>query len=234
MARSRPNINAVDPEAPPTAFALKDCALIAIATGRRALTLRELLDSLQVIGTDSIYYHFWGGLLQPRFEEREFNNDLAAWTQHGLHDTVLAERLAVVDPTTFADLEALRAELVNIIEERVDESDYLPWVRATQPFEFIRSQIVVFDTQRRVTQPEELAKLIAHISPSSVFYHFVDARRRLGHGGNDFCTWLSGFGDRYGGLCQRLTAIDPYFGSLTELRHALEVAIRSHFEGGVP
>lgn len=234
MAQVKRSVNARKPDASPDAFAVKDCALIAIATGRRALTLRELLDALHVISGDSIYYHFWGGLLQPRFEEREFNNDLAAWARHGLHDAVLAERLAVMDPTAFPDLEALRAELINIIEERVDESDYLPWFRATQPFEFIRSQIVVFDTQRRVKRPEELAEILPNISTSSVFYHFVDARRRLGHRGNDFCTWLSGFGGRYEGLCQRLMAIDPYFGTLTELRRSLEHVLHAYFTEGMP
>ena len=67
-------------------FAIKDCALIAIATGERALTLKELHDTLLEIDHGSIYYHMWGGLLEPRFEEREFNNDFAAWARHGLHD----------------------------------------------------------------------------------------------------------------------------------------------------
>lgn len=114
-------------------FAVKDCALIAIATGNSAITLKEFRDALATVDIDSIYYHFWGGLLQPRFEEREYNNDFAAWSWYSLHDAPLAERLAVVDPTEFVTLEDLRRELVEIIEERFDENEYAPWLRADSP-----------------------------------------------------------------------------------------------------
>jgi len=211
-------------------FAIKDCALIAIATGKRALILKELRDVLLEIDHGSIYYHMWGGLLEPRFEEREFNNDFAAWARHGLHDGVLAERLALVDPTTVGDLEELRQELVEIIEERLDESEYLPWARATQPFEFVRSQIVVFDTHQRVQRVEELARMIPQLSASAIFYHFIDARRRLPEGCNDFSLWLASFGGAYEDLRQRLAAIDPYFRSLTELRQEIAAIFHAYFE----
>jgi hypothetical protein len=219
-----------DPKSHDSPFAIKDCALIAIATGKRALILKELHDELLDIDLGSIYYHMWGGLLEPRFEEREFNNDFAAWARHGLHDGVLAERLALVDPTTVGDLEALRQELIEIIEERLDESEYLPWVRATQPFEFVRSQIVVFDTHQRAHRVEELARMIPQLSPSAIFYHFIDARRRLPERCNDFSQWLASFDGEYEDLRQHLAAIDPYFRSLTELRQEIAAIFTAHFE----
>jgi len=211
------------------AFAIKDCALIAIATGSKATTLKELRDILIGIDLDSIFYHFWGGLLQPRFEEREYNNDFAAWSWYALHDASLAERLAVVDPTEFESLDQLRRELVEILEERLDEKEYLPWMYATEPFKFIRSQIVVFDTRKRASTAEELARILPSISPSSVFYHFIDARRRPPHHGDDFSFWLSGFDDSYLNLCNMLTAIDPYFVSLTQLKSQLTSIFQQYF-----
>ena len=211
-----------------TDFIVKDCALIAIATGNRSVTLKELRDTLLTIGDDSIYYHFWGGLLQARFEEREYNNDFAAWAWYSLHDATLAERLAVIDPTEFAELETLRQELLEIIEERLEEKEYLPWMIASSSFEFIRSQIVVFDTHKKVANPQELAAIIPLLSTSSVFYHFIDARRRLQHR-DDFSSWLLHFNDEYGELCDKLAAIDPYFGSLTQLRTKLVTIFENHF-----
>jgi len=202
-------------------FAVKDCALIAIATGRRAQTLTELRDALEQVTADSIYFHFWGGLLEPRFEEREYNNDFAAWARHGLHDGILAERLAMLDPTYLDDLEDLRQALLDVIDNRMDESEYLPWVRATRRFEFIRSQIVVFDTNRRLRQPEELAQAMCKFSTSSVFYHFIDARRRQPDRRDDFQVWLAGFDERCQELCEELAGVDPYFGNLSELRGRL-------------
>lgn len=219
-------------EETPGPFKIKDCALIAIATGNRASILKELHSILTNIGTDSLYYHFWGGLLQPRFEEREYNNDFAAWVWHGLHDAILAERLAVVDPTVFKDLEDLRQEVLEIIDERLDEKEYLPWVPAGSQFEFIRSQIVVFDTQKQATTPRELSRLLPNLSSSSIFYHFIDARRRLPHHGDDFSFWLSGCGHGYQELCEQLAGVDPYFGSLVQLRGQLAAIFQSFFAGG--
>ena len=213
----------------PSIFAVKDCALIAIATGKQDYTLSELRNDLQTVGVDSIYYHFWGGLLQPRFEEREFNNDFAGWVRHNLHDNRLAERLAVIDPMDYKDLEELRRDLLDIIEEHLDSESSISWIRANRPFEFIRSQIVVFDTHRRLQQPAELAQLMPRLSPSSIFYHFIDAHRRLSNSSDDFRLWLSSFDEQYDGLCQELSGVDPYFGSLSELREQLTNIFNRYF-----
>jgi hypothetical protein len=210
-------------------FAIKDCALVAIATGKRAQNLRELRDSLTVIHSGSIYYHFWGGLLRPRFDDPEYNNDFAVWALHGLHDHPLAERLAVIDPTDYGDMEELRQELIDVVEERLDESEWVAWSKSDNQFHFIRSQIVVFDTNKRILGPEELVDAVAKMSVSSVFYHFIDARRRSDDRVDDFRAWLTGFGDTYSALYANLSAIDPYFISLTELRDRLTSMLAAYF-----
>jgi hypothetical protein len=186
------------------------------------------------IDITSIYHHFWGGLLQPRFEEREYNNDFAAWVRHGIHDAVLAERLAALDPIDFPDLDLLRETIVDMIDNRLDEMEQLYWTQATQQFEFIRSQIVVFDTEQRLQQPVELADAIARLSTSSIFYHFIDARRRTSGRHDDFSDWLVSFGDEYATLCEQLAGVDPYFGNLTELREQLVLLFRAHFGEPAP
>lgn len=220
-------LNAQSGETPPP-FIIKDCALIAIATGIKVLTLRELRDQLSMVDADSIYFHFWGGLLQPRFEEREFNNDFAAWVKHGLHDSILAEQLAVLDPTDFHSLEELRQEMVEIIEIHLDMSEHHDWLRATRQFEFIRSQIVVFDTHRTVAQPEEMVSLLPGFSVSSLFYHFIDARRRQPEGIDDFSQWFTCFDARYAELNRELATVNHYFGTLTELRSRLATVFEQY------
>ncbi|MEJ2509464.1 MAG: DUF5752 family protein [Gammaproteobacteria bacterium] len=213
---------------PPEEFAVKDCALVAIATGRKALSAQELRDHLLAVEVGSVYHHFWGGLLHAHFEEREFNNDFAAWVKHGLHDSILAERLAMLDPTDYPDLEELRQEIVDLVDERLDESESLHWARASQQFELTRSQIVIFDTGQRLSQAQELAELIPNLSASSIFYHFIDARRRLPDHGNDFSLWLQRFGDACADLRAELDSVDPYFGNLSELRDQLTAMMRRH------
>ncbi|MDP1666549.1 MAG: DUF5752 family protein [Methylobacter sp.] len=216
-----------EPEIPH--FVLKDCALIAIATHRRANTLKEFRDHIASLNPDSLYYHFWANLLLPHFEEREYINDFASWMRHGLSDTKLAEQLAVLDPTSFNDLEELRYHLLEYIDDRMEESEYLQWTRASQQFEFIRSQIVVFDTHTRISEPHEMSGLIALMSASSIFYHFIDARRRAQDKMDDFCRWLTFFGETYQPLIVQLSGIDPYFSTLVELRQQVATAFQNHF-----
>jgi hypothetical protein len=202
-------------------FSIKDCALVSIATGKKARQLREFRDNLATIEAASIYHHFWGGLLVPRFEEREYNNDFAAWVRHGVHDKVLAEQLAALDPTGLSDLEQLRQVILDLVDARFDEAEHLSWMRASGQFEFICSQIVVFDTDRRLQNPEAFADVVPGLSTSSIFYHFVDARRRTETGTDDFSEWLGNFGDQYNSLREELADVDPFFGSLSELRNQL-------------
>ncbi|MGR9046702.1 MAG: DUF5752 family protein [Gammaproteobacteria bacterium] len=210
-------------------FDLKDCALIAIATGRQARTLKEFRDQIVGLSRDSLYYHIWGNLLLPRFEEREYNNDFASWVRHSLHDAKLAEQLALLDPTTFGDLDELRQHMLEYIDDRLEESEYLQWSQATLPFEFLRSQIVVFDTHVHVENPTDMARYIPDMSASSVFYHFIDARRRSDDKVDDFRHWLGCFGETYQPLIERLSTIDPYFSTLVELRQLVAVAFQHYF-----
>ena len=211
------------------AFAVKDCALAAIATGQRAQNLKELRDRLQTIDPASIYYHFWGTLLRPTFDDPEYNNDFAAWVRHGLHERSLAERLSVIDPTEYPDLEALRYELVEVVEDYLDRLPIVPWSRQDQQFHFIRSQIVVFDTQHVVTDPENLVGAVTGMSVGSVFYHFIDARRRTPDQMDDFRTWLTDLDRSYDPLCDRIAAIDPFFPTLSELREQLVRTLADFF-----
>lgn len=214
----------------PGTLEIKDCALIAIATGKRAQNLKELREHLLAVPHSSIYCHFWGNLLQARFEEQEYNNDFAAWVRSALHDKVLAERLAVIDPTAFPDMEALRQELVEIIDDRLDEAETVTWAGSDQQFEFVRSQVVAFRTARRLTHPVQLADVMEHLSVGSVFYHFIDARRRRADRQDDFRAWLSEFGEDYDNLREVLGSLDPYFAPLVDLRTRLVEVLEHHFE----
>jgi len=225
--------NNTNPTGESAAFAVKDCALAAIATGERAQNLKELRDRLQTIDAAALYYHFWGTRLRPSFDDPEYNNDIAGWVRHGLHEPSLAERLSVVDPMDYPDLEALRFELVEIVEDYLDRLPVIPWSHEDRQFHFIRSQIVVFDTHHVVTDPNDIVDAVSAMSAGSVFYHFIDARRRTPDQMDDFRTWLIDL-DRtgYNPLCDRLAAIDPYFPTLTELRDQLVAVLAGFFGEG--
>ena len=212
-------------------FLLTDCALISIATGEMALNLRELKDRLGRMTDPAVtYFHFWGGLLRPHFVDPEYQNDFAAWAYHSLHERQLAERLAIINPSDFDAIDDLRLKVIDVIEERMDEQDFEPHVEGENPFFFMRFQIVIFDTRQRIQTPEELAQIIPTISLGSLFYHFIDSRRRTESRRNDFSEWMAGLGEQYAGLAAQIAAIDPYFKTLTELRDHLRMILQSNFQ----
>ncbi|MBU0514711.1 MAG: hypothetical protein KJ621_08055 [Proteobacteria bacterium] len=220
--------------APVAPFRVRDCALVAIATGVRTQNLREFRDGLIEVPPGSIYHHFWGRLLQPQFDEPEYNNDFAAWAYHALHTKDLAERLAVIDPTDYPNIEDLRQEVVEIVEVRLDESEMVPWAKADQQFYFVRHQLVVLDTGHAIEDPAQFAQVIPRMSNGSIFYHFIDARRRTWDRRDDLSSYLASHGDTYAGLAKELSAVDPYFSSLPRMREVLTELFRNHFPGVTP
>ncbi len=214
-------------------FKILDCALIAIATGAKAQNLREFRDHLKNVHPGCFYYHFWGGLMHPHFDDPEFQNDFAVWASRYLHDPKISEQLAIIDPNIFTNIEDLRNEIIEIVEERLSESEYVPWVKTGHEFHFIRSQIVIFDTGVNYTDPKDLLNVIPKMSLGSIFFHFIDSRRRtVGHR-NDFSLWLAGFNGKYQGLIEALDNIDPSFTTLNELRQEIDKAFKNYFKVNV-
>ncbi|MBD3334842.1 MAG: hypothetical protein GF355_04950 [Candidatus Eisenbacteria bacterium] len=208
---------------------MRDCDLVVQTTGRRALTLRELREGLTYVNVSSIYFHFWGHFLRPTFTEPEYNNDFASWAHWHFNDQTLAERLSVVNPADFPNLEALRQELVDIVEMRMDEDENLAWMRANQQFHFILSKIIVFDTGLEAADPRGLLELFPRLSSGSIYYHFIDARRRTPDHHDDFAVWLRDLSEAYRPLWQRITAMDPYFSTLPEIKEELITLFQEFF-----
>jgi hypothetical protein len=202
-------------------FKLMDCALTIVSVGRSAQTLRELRDHLAVVPAQSLSHHFYDALLRPSFDDREYRNDFALWARRKLRDIRLAERLAVIDPMDFADLEHLRQHMLDIVEDRLAEVVDSPPGAAGQEFHFLTSQFVVLDTGVMATTPAELAELIPRSMAGSIFYHFVDARRRSPERVDDYSSWLKEWGPKCDEVRRRLSAVDFYLWPLTELRERI-------------
>jgi hypothetical protein len=213
-------------------FNIMDCALIAIATGEKAQNLRELSDNIKRTHPGCLYYHFWGGMLRPNFDDPEFQNDFASWTSRKLDDSKVSEQLALIDPNIFSNIEDLRTEVAEIIEQRLSELENVPWAKQGHEFHFVRSQIVIFNTGVCIKNPRELLNIIPTISLGSIFYHFIDSRRRISANKNDFSEWLSVLGEKYDQLRDNLDQIDPYFTTLNDLRSEINLKFVNFFKGG--
>jgi len=212
-------------------FLIKDCTLATIATGVKAQSLTELRDRIAIIPQSSIYYHFWGGRLRTQFEYLSYHNDFSYWAHHCLHDDVLAERLELINPTEFSDMNDLRAELIGVIENRLDEKEITPMAKHEEQFHFVRSTIVIFSTQYKVKDPSEFVHILPVLTRSSIFYHYIDAARRIPDKTDDFSTWLQGLGPQYDDLILKIRKIDPYFISSADLQTRLINIFIEHFVG---
>lgn len=214
-----------------TLFYVKDCALAAIATGSRAQNLGEFRDRIKTIPAESIYYHFWRQSIETSLVPGSFYNDFSLWAHYQLHDDILAERIALIDPSGYVDLEELRSDIVDVIENRLDEQSCTTLCSHTDSFHFIRSKIVVFNTPYKMEHPKDLVKTIPNISHSSIFYHFIDARRRENIMLDDFSSWLYGYHEEFAPLIERLKQIDPYFIPLSNLQQKLSSTVTEYFLG---
>jgi hypothetical protein len=201
-----------------TPFALWECSLARCAIGRSCSNLRELVDAIRTVPDAVLEHHLMRCALDDHFELYEFPNDLARWCWEGLGDRVLAEQLGLLDPYRLPNLDALRAELVELAENRLWGLDRVPWCRPGLELHLISSRLVAFDTAERLATPAALAEAVPHCSKRSLFYHFHEARQRTGGQTDDFSAWLESYGAD-AALVQRIRAIDFYFLNLGQLRH---------------
>jgi maltose alpha-D-glucosyltransferase/alpha-amylase len=201
-------------------FRFVACLELREFVGVRAVNERQLAERIEEVPLDSIYYHTHAFFLRHRFLAGTYPNDFATWAAVQVGDRVLGERLAMVDPTDFATLQALREELAAVIDDHLRPLQVVPGVIFGEPFDFIQSRIVEVPTELEVRSLQDFRDILLDVDASAIYFHLVEARMRLGRGQNDFAAWL----DRGLGLprlAARVRAVDPYSGSLERTRMRL-------------
>ena len=142
-----------------------------------------------------------------------------------LRDQALAERLSVINPSHYEDLGALKNRLLDILDERLVQGDFLTWAKGEMEFVFLKAQMIIFNSGIRIMQPKDLAPAVAQAPTGSIFYHFIDAQRRSPICCDDFSYWLEQFGDETAEARKKISMIDPYLFSLSELRDLIVRAL---------
>ncbi len=207
-------------------FEVKDCTLITRMGGiSSAVNRRELRERLVTCPIECLFHHFCETVIRPSFDDPEFRNDLAVWSARQLRDPVLAERLGAINPYNYDNLESLREYLIEVLDDRLAEVPYYSHTPAFEEFRFMRAMTVVFRTGLILETPDDLVANIAQFSHSSVYYHFVEARRRTENGLDDFSAWLNDFGNGAEPMLRALRNLDFYYLTLPELKRALVDAV---------
>lgn len=209
-----------------TQFKVKDCALLVRMSGQPpAINLRELRERIAACSENALFHHFCEPLLRPAFDHPDYRNDFAVWVKLYLSDRVLAERLGILDPFSMGSLEELRAVTLDIIDERLSEVVAIPSAAPGDEFYFLEATTVVFDTGDRIASPRELATAIKGMTDGSIYYHFLDARRRPPVGKDDFSVWLMEEEKKNAKYIRALESIDFYFYTLSYLKEELVAAL---------
>ena len=200
------------------AFEFKQCAIILKSTGKKAKSLRELRDVISEVNEASIFHHFYHYFLKEHV--REYTNDFAHWAGEGLEERALAEILSNIDPYDFASIDDLRHELNRGIDEYLAVFPEPREALSGAEFFFNETISLVFAAGIRAKNLAEMLMAMKYVDDSSLYYHFYDARMRLGNRNDDFSAWFEEALEKED-LARRVRAVDPFMHSLGALRDRL-------------
>jgi hypothetical protein len=201
-------------------FLFKECSELREILGEEAYDEKRLVELLETVPLDSIYFHTHSYFLRHSYVERVYPNDFAQWVAMEVRDHVLGERLAVVDPFDYGELDALRGQLISIIDDHLSRTPIVPRVMFGEPFYFNKSLIIQVPTRIEVRTLQEFRSALSEVEVSAIYFHVFEARHRLKHEESDFSAWIhDGLG--MPDLAEKLRAINPYLGSLERVRSAL-------------
>jgi hypothetical protein len=171
-------------------FEFKSAAPLLFIERERASNLTELLETLRSCPDGSIFQHTFRTLEEHHFIKEGFSNDFAHWAYSELSMVGLGERLASLDVREFTSLSALRARLIQMVDDFVAQNPKAREHTAESPFYFCSSNIVVLPMHLQANNLAEFIEGLKQVSVHSIHYHFIEARLRRKLETNDFSLWL--------------------------------------------
>ena len=171
-------------------FRFSSCIELREVLGKRAMDEHRLLELIEEVPADSIYYHTHSYFLRHAYTQQLYSNDFATWVVLYAQDRLLGERLGVLDPFDFSDIEQLRDEILRIVAEHLNHST-VPRFVVSEPFEFVRSHIIEIPLGMETKTLSEFHDALAEVEVGAVYNHVCEARMRKRPLSVDFARWLS-------------------------------------------
>ena len=216
-------------------FDFRACISVLKSTGKKARNLRELRDIISVVSEDCLFHHTYQYFLKGHV--LEYTNDFAHWAGESLEERALAERLANIDPYDLGSIDAVRRALVDAIDDYLVHFPEPREAMASDEFYFNETVSLVFPVGVRARNLAEFLAAIKYVDAACIYYHFFEARMRLGSGKDDFSSWM----DQALGkteLALKVRSIDPFMHSLEDIRRHLidvvEEVVRKDMEVPTP
>ena len=161
-------------------FLFTGCWELKEMLGRTARDERQLLETIEEIPLDSLYYHTHSFFLRHQYIAGPYLNDFATWAATQVQDQVLGEKLGILDPFDHENLESLRAEIVTIIDNHLSRLATIPRAIFGEPFYFMQSRIITVPTGLEARTLTEFREILTTADSSVVYYHTFEAMLRLG------------------------------------------------------
>ena len=217
-------------------FEFKQCVTLLKSTGKKARNLREFKEVLAQVSDGAIAHHTYQYFLKGHV--LEYTNDFAHWAGESIEERALAERLSNIDPYDYASVRDLRSDLITVID---DYLQLFPEPRDAMPgddFHFNETVMLVFPAGVRARNLAEFLMAMKYAEGSTLYYHFYDARVRLGNKADDFSQWLEE-GMEKPEVARKIRTIDPFMHNLETIREriidAVEEEVKRDMESaGVP
>jgi hypothetical protein len=184
--------------------------------GRVAHDEQELLQHLEEVPIESIHHHTHAYFLRHHYIVGAYPNDFATWAAIQIRDRVLGERLAIIDPFDFEDLEALRAAIIAIVDDHLTHTQVVPRVVYGEPFYFMTTTLIEIPTGLEAHTLREFRDALARVEVSVVYYHLFEAPRRRQP---TFGAWLEERGETV--VAGQVRRLNPYTTDLEGLRARL-------------
>lgn len=197
--------------------------------GVQATTIAELLEQLGCVSGDAVFNHTFQSLSAHHYLTEGFSSDFAQWALAACNAPELAERLGAVDIRQYESVEALRGDLVRMLEDFVRSQPQRAYQKAFEPFYFCEAITVTVPSDWRAHNLAEFCEALRHISRETLYYHFVTARLREPLTVNDFSNWLE---DSLGlkELVDRIDDIDIYTNTLDGVREQISQECHRYLE----
>ncbi len=212
----------------PNIFWFWECFLMPMPTGKKATNLRELLQYLREMEEPVLKYHLWQSRLAIAPPTLEYPNDFALWAATALHDDKLAEKLSTIAPFYYESLTQIREAMVDLLEEYLWDFPHNPQVRPGFEFYFCEASTVVMRSGVAAQTLRQFCAALQTVGLDSVFYHFVEARWRLGvRKMDDFSYWIE-TNFALPALVSAIRDIDIYFYTLQEVKDTVLALVHQH------
>lgn len=194
-------------------------------TGIKTATLPEFIEAIKKVEPGAVFHHTHQSYLKNALIVPEYPNDFAVWVAQSLEERALAEKLASLDFFAMGSVTAIRTAIIRILEDYLQNFPKPRPSRKGDEFFFNDSTTLVIPAGFTAHRLDDFFESLQQVGHSSLYYHFFEARVRLGGPSDDFSFWLEyslGLKD----LSYSIRQLDPYLYSLESLREELLRLVR--------